>query len=125
EGRVRELLQRVHDNGNVYAGTYQGGHPPRYADFKTEAEIAEGNTCPIHGIPLDWENEDNWFFSLSAFQEPLERLYAEREDFVLPRVRYNEALSFISQGLNDVSLTRARTKWGVAVPWDRAQVFYV
>ncbi len=125
EARVQEILQRVHDNGYVYAGKYEGWYCPRCADFKTEAEIAEGNTCPIHGIPLDWEEEDNWFFRLSAFQEPLERLYAQREDFVLPRVRYNEALSFISQGLNDVSLTRARTKWGVAVPWDDSQVFYV
>jgi methionyl-tRNA synthetase len=125
EAKVQEILQRVYDNGYVYAGKYEGWYCPRCADFKTEAEIAEGNTCPIHGIPLDWEEEDNWFFQLSAFQEPLERLYAEREDFVLPRVRYNEALSFISQGLNDVSLTRARTKWGVAVPWDESQVFYV
>src|SRR5438874_7847414 len=125
EAKVQEILQRVNDNGYVYAGKYEGWYCPRCADFKTEGEIAEGNTCPIHGIPLDWEEEDNWFFQLSAFQERLERLYAERADFVLPRVRYNEALSFISQGLNDVSLTRARTKWGVAVPWDESQVFYV
>jgi methionyl-tRNA synthetase len=125
EAKVQEVTQRVHDNGFVYAGTYEGWYCPRCADFKTEAEIAEGNTCPIHGIPLDREKEDNWFFQLSAFQERLERLYAERPDFVLPRVRYNEAVAFISQGLNDVSLTRARTKWGVSVPWDGTQVFYV
>jgi methionyl-tRNA synthetase len=125
EAKVQEILQRVHDNGYVYAGTYEGWYCPRCADFKTEAEIAEGNTCPIHGIPLDREKEENWFFQLSAFQEPLERLYAERPDFVLPRVRYNEALAFIAQGLNDVSLTRARVKWGVPVPWDESQVFYV
>src|SRR5919108_4498065 len=94
--RVQEVMQRVHDNGHTYKGLYEGWYCPKCADFKTEGEIAEGNTCPIHGIPLDWEEEDNWFFQLSAFQDPLERLYAEREDFVLPRVRYNEALAFIS-----------------------------
>jgi methionyl-tRNA synthetase len=125
EAKVREILQRVHDNGHVYAGTYEGWYCPRCADFKTESEIAEGNTCPIHGIPLEWEEEDNWFFRLSSFQEPLERLYAERPDFVLPRVRFNEARSFIDQGLQDVSLTRARLRWGVSVPWDPEQVFYV
>jgi methionyl-tRNA synthetase len=125
EARVQEILQRVHDNGHVYAGTYEGWYCPRCADFKTESEIAEGNTCPIHGIPLEWEKEDNWFFRLSSFQEPLERLYAERPDFVLPRVRFNEARSFIEQGLQDVSLTRARLRWGVSVPWDPEQVFYV
>ena len=125
EAKVQEILQRVYDAGHVYAGTYEGWYCPRCADFKTESEIAEGNTCPIHGIPLQWEKEDNWFFRLSSFQDPLERLYAERPDFVLPGVRYNEALSFIRQGLDDVSLTRARLRWGVPVPWDDNQVFYV
>jgi methionyl-tRNA synthetase len=125
EAKVQEILQRVHDNGHVYAGTYEGWYCPRCADFKTESEIADGNTCPIHGIPLEWEKEDNWFFRLSAFQEELERLYAERPDFVLPRVRFNEARAFIDQGLQDVSLTRARLRWGVPVPWDEGQVFYV
>jgi len=74
---------------------------------------------------LEREKEDNWFFRLSAFQEPLERLYAERPQFVIPQNRYNEALSFIKQGLQDISLSRARLKWGVPVPWDREQVIYV
>ena len=71
------------------------------------------------------EEEDNWFFRLSAFQEPLERLYAERPDFVVPQERYNEALSFIQGGLQDLSLSRSRLKWGVPVPWDESQVVYV
>jgi methionyl-tRNA synthetase len=125
EARVQEILQRVHDNGFTYRGTYEGWYCPRCADFKTESEIGPGNTCLIHEIPLEWEHEDNWFFKLSAFQGPLEKLYAERPDFVLPRIRYNEASAFIAQGLNDVSLTRARLRWGVAVPWDPDQVFYV
>jgi methionyl-tRNA synthetase len=123
--RVQAVLQRVHDAGHVYAGTYEGWYCPRCADFKTEAELAEGNRCPIHLIELEREREDNWFFRLSAFQEPLERLYAERPEWVLPRNRYNEALSFIRQGLTDVSLSRAKITWGVTVPWDESHVFYV
>src|ERR1019366_5414934 len=57
--------------------------------------------------------------------ERLERLYAEREDFVAPRTRYNEALSFIRSGLHDVPLTRHKLTWGVSVPWDPEHVFYV
>jgi len=125
EARVAEILQRVYDNGHVYAGKYEGWYCPRCADFKTETEIAEGNTCPIHGIALDWQEEDNWFFRLSAFQERLERLYEERPDFVLPRTRRNEASAFVAQGLRDVSLSRANISWGVPVPWDPEQVFYV
>jgi methionyl-tRNA synthetase len=123
--KVQEVLQRVYDNGHVYAGTYEGWYCPRCADFKTDADLGPGNTCLIHGIPLTREHEDNWFFRLSSFQEPLERLYAEQPDFVMPKIRYNEARSFLEQGLQDVSLTRARLLWGVPVPWDPEQVFYV
>jgi methionyl-tRNA synthetase len=125
EAKVREVLTRVHDNGYVYEGTYEGWYCPRCADFKAENEIDEGNRCPIHHIELTREQEDNYFFALSSFQERLERLYAEREDFVAPRTRYNEALSFIRSGLRDVPLTRHKLTWGVSVPWDGEHVFYV
>jgi len=123
--RVQEIVQRVHDNGHVYEGVYEGWYCPRCADFKTESELGPGNTCPIHQIPLTRETETNWFFRLSSFQEDLERLYAKRPDFVQPDFRRNEALAFIRQGLQDVSLSRPRLKWGVPVPWDTDQVIYV
>ena len=125
EAKVQEVLSRVRENGYVYEGTYEGWYCPRCADFKAENEIDEGNLCPIHHIHLTREQEDNYFFRLSAFQEKLERLYAEREDFVAPRTRYNEALSFIRSGLRDVPLTRHKLTWGVPVPWDPEHVFYV
>src|SRR5437763_1975683 len=110
--RVQYILQRVHDNGWVYKGVYEGWYCPRCADFKVENEILEGNRCPIHEIPLTRESEENWFFRLSTFQEPLERLYAEQPDFVMPPRHYNEAHSFITSALQDVSLSRARLRWG-------------
>jgi methionyl-tRNA synthetase len=122
---VQEVLARVRDNGFVYEGTYEGWYCPRCADFKADNEIDEGNRCPIHHIELTREQEDNYFFALSRFQQRLEALYAEREDFVAPRTRYNEALSFIRSGLRDVPLTRKRLTWGVTVPWDPEHVFYV
>jgi methionyl-tRNA synthetase len=125
EAKVQEVLCRVRDNGFVYEGTYEGWYCPRCADFKADNEIDEGNRCPIHHIELTREREDNYFFKLSAFQERLEALYAEREDFVAPRTRYNEALSFVRSGLRDVPLTRHKLTWGVRVPWDPEHVFYV
>jgi methionyl-tRNA synthetase len=122
---VRRFMQTLYDRGHIYPGTYEGWYCPRCADFKTEQEIEDGNRCPIHKIELTWEKEDNYFFRLSSFQEPLERLYAERRDFVMPGSRYNEAAGFIRQGLEDVSCTRARLRWGVKAPWDESQVFYV
>ena len=123
--RVQEIVQRVYDNGHVFEGMYEGWYCPRCADFKTESEIGPDNTCPIHRIPLIRESQKNWFFALSTFQDRLEALYEERPDFVLPEFRKNEALAFIRQGLQDVSLSRPTLKWGVPVPWDPDQVIYV
>jgi methionyl-tRNA synthetase len=123
--RVQQVLQRVYDNGYVHEGLYEGWYCPRCADFKVENEIEEGNRCPIHHIVLERHSEENYFFALSAFQERLEELYADKPDFVAPRVRYNEALSFIRSGLQDISLSRAQLTWGVPVPWDPSHVFYV
>jgi methionyl-tRNA synthetase len=122
---VQEVLQRVHDNGHTYKGVYEGWYCPRCADFKVENEIAEGNRCPIHEIPLTREQEENWFFRLSTFQGALEQLFDGQPDFVMPPHHFREARSFIAQGLQDVSLSRAHLKWGVAVPWDPDHVFYV
>jgi methionyl-tRNA synthetase len=123
--RVQEVLQRVHDNGHTHLGMYEGWYCPRCADFKVENEIGPDNTCPIHEIPLVREQEENWFFNLSTFQERLEQLYDEQPGFVQPPARRNEALSFIKSGLQDVSLSRAKLTWGVQVPWDPGHVFYV
>ncbi|HEV2724191.1 MAG TPA: methionine--tRNA ligase [Thermoleophilaceae bacterium] len=122
---VSEIVTRLKAGGHVYEGTYEGFYCPRCADFKTDSELVDGSRCPIHLIELEREKEDNWFFRLSAFQEPLERLYAADPDWVLPPNRYNEALSFIKGGLRDFSLSRTRISWGVQVPWDPDQVVYV
>ncbi|HEY3960262.1 MAG TPA: methionine--tRNA ligase [Solirubrobacteraceae bacterium] len=123
--KVQEVLSRVRANGFVYEGTYEGWYCPRCADFKADNEVDEGNRCPIHHVELTREQEDSYFFKLSAFQGRLEALYAEREDFIAPRTRYNEALSFIRSGLRDVPLSRHKLTWGVPVPWDPEHVFYV
>ena len=123
---VQRVLQLVKDNGYVELGRYEGWYCPRCADFKTDNEVEDGDRCPVHHVVLTRESEENWFFKLSAFQERLEALYAERPDFVLPKERRNEALAFIQGGLQDVSLSRgAKLQWGVPVPWDPEHVFYV
>src|SRR6476619_903841 len=123
--RVAEVIQRVYDNGWVTKGVYEGWYCPRCADFKTERELGPGQTCPIHESVLEKVREENWFFKLSAFQERLEALYEERPDFVVPDFRRNEAVAFIKQGLEDVSLSRPKLKWGMELPWDPGQRMYV
>src|ERR1700730_4374408 len=84
EAKVQEVLSRVRENGYVYMGTYEGWYCPRCADFKADNEIDGATLCTMHHIVRPREQEDNSFFRRSAFQEPLERLYAERSDFVAP-----------------------------------------
>jgi methionyl-tRNA synthetase len=123
--RVQEVLQRVHDNGHTHLGMYEGLYCPRCADFKSDTEVGPGDTCPIHEIALVLQQEENWFFELSTFQDRLEALYAEQPGFVQPATRRNEALSFIKSGLQDISLSRGKLTWGIEVPWDPSHVFYV
>jgi methionyl-tRNA synthetase len=121
---VQEFLQRIYDNGDVYQDVYAGLYCVGCEAFKTEAELVDGK-CPEHGIEPEWIEERNWFFRLSAYQEPLLRLYDERPDFVLPAFRFNEARSFIAGGLQDFSISRAGQPWGIPIPWDPGQVAYV
>ncbi|MDQ2622470.1 MAG: methionine--tRNA ligase, partial [Actinomycetota bacterium] len=111
--RVQRVVEQVKENGFVYKGTYEGWYCPRCADFKGENEIGPGETCLIHEIPLHREQQENWFFKLSAFQEKLEQMYEENPGMVVPDFRRNEALAFIRQGLRDVSLSRSELSWGV------------
>ncbi len=121
---VQEFLQRIYDRGDIYQDTYAGLYCVGCEAFKTESELVDGR-CSDHGIEPEWIEERNWFFRLSAYQEPLLRLYGERSDFVLPAFRSNEALSFIRSGLQDFSISRAGQPWGVPIPWDPEQVAYV
>jgi methionyl-tRNA synthetase len=121
---VQDFVQRVFDNGHIYEGVYAGLYCVGCEEFKSESELIDGK-CPDHEIVPEWIEEKNWFFRLSAFQEPLLRLYEQRPDFVLPDYRYNEAFRFIERGLQDFSLSRAGQPWGVPIPWDPDQVVYV
>ena len=90
----------------------------RAARLSTPRTSSSTGLCPQHGIRPEYVEEKNYFFRLSAYQEPLLRLYDERPDIVLPGFRYNEARSFIERGLDDISVSRASQRWGVPVPWD-------
>jgi methionyl-tRNA synthetase len=121
---VQEFIQRIYDNGYIYQDVYSGLYCVGCEAFKTEDELVDGK-CPEHGTVPERIEETNYFFKLSAFQQPLIDLYDSRPDFVLPRFRYNEARSFIEGGLQDFSLSRAGQPWGVPIPWDESQVVYV
>ncbi len=122
---VREFLQRMYDNGDVYQDVYAGWYCVGCEEFKTEEELTEDGLCSVHLTKPEWIEERNWFFRLSAYQERLLAIYDERPNFVLPDFRYNEARSFIEGGLRDFSISRAGQPWGIPLPWDESQVAYV
>jgi methionyl-tRNA synthetase len=118
---VQEMVRRSHANGDLYLGTYEGWYCPNEG-FRSASEVIEtarGTICPNHPeVPLQWLVERNWFFRLSAYQERLERYYADHPDFVQPEHRRNEMLGFIRGGLEDLSISRERTPgdWGIPFP---------
>ena len=113
----------VHDNGHVYEGVYEGWYCPRCAAFYTERELGPGNTCPIHEIRSSARRGE---LVLPARRSRTTRSGARGGgEFVVPGFRRNEAVSFIEQGLEDVSLSRAKLKWGMPLPWDESQRMYV
>ena len=122
---VRDFLQRMYDNGDVYQDVYAGLYCVGCEAFKSEDELTPEGLCPDHLVPPEWIEEKNWFFRLSAYQDRLLALYDERPEIVRPEFRYNEARSFISGGLRDFSISRAGQPWGVPLPWDESQVAYV
>jgi methionyl-tRNA synthetase len=124
EAAVQEFVQRIYDAGHIYEGIYKGLYCPRCEAFYTEGELV-GGKCPVHGIDPEVVEEKNWFFRLSAFQDQLLALYESNQELVLPGFRYNEARSFIQQGLDDISVSRASETWGVRIPWDPSQTVYV
>ena len=77
------------------------------------------------GTPVEWVEEESYFFRLSAYQDKLLKLYADVPDFVLPKERLNEVASFVRGGLQDLSISRTTFDWGVKVPGDPKHVMYV
>ncbi len=115
----RELVRR----DQIYLGRYAGWYSVRDETYFAESELVDG-MAPT-GAPVEWVEEPSYFFRLSAWQEPLLRLYEERPDFILPPSRRNEVISFVKGGLQDLSVSRTSFSWGIPVPDDPEHVVYV
>jgi len=121
---VQALLQAVYDRGHVYKATYEGLYCVSCEAYYGEDDLVDG-LCPIHHRPVEHLEEENWFFRLSAFTQPLLDWYAAHPEAVSPEGKRNEALGILRQGLQDISISRVSIDWGVPVPWDPDHVFYV
>ncbi len=120
-----EMVRRARANGDIYKGVYAGWYCPGDNEFKTDAQIVDGR-CPDHPtLELQWLEEENYFFRLSAYQERLETLYRENPSFCEPEHFRNEVLAWLREGLRDFSISRAGGSWGIPFPDDPEHRIYV
>lgn len=128
ERACQALWRAIEKNGDIYLGKYAGWYSVRQEAYFDEAETTVGSDGirrePL-GSPVEWAEEETYFFRLSAYQDKLLALYADVPDFVLPRERLNEVASFVKGGLKDLSVSRTTFDWGIKVPGAPSHVMYV
>jgi methionyl-tRNA synthetase len=123
---VKEFFLRVWEKNDIYLGQQKGWYCVSCEEFKDERDLLEGHHCPLHpNKEVEWRDEQNYFFRLSKYQTQLEDLYRQQPDFIQPEIRRNEVLSFVSQGLQDFSISRVNLDWGFPVPVDPSHTIYV
>ena len=124
-----EIWRRMEKAGDIYLGKYAGWYSVRdeayYAEDETRLDEQNRRVAAKTGTPVEWVEEESYFFRLSAYQEKLLDHYARVPDFVLPKERFNEVVSFVRGGLQDLSISRTTFDWGVKVPGNPRHVMYV
>ena len=128
EKGVQKIFLRLKEKGDIYKGTYQGWYCVSDENFLAEdipLEPEGDKICPDCGRRAVLVSEECYFFRLSAYGERLLKFYAENHGFVRPPGRMNEVVSFVRQGLKDLSITRTTVKWGIPVPDDPKHTIYV
>ena len=125
---VQYIFQKCYENGDIYLSEYESYYCVGCEEFKTETEIKDYDyKCPIHLKPCEKVKEESYFFRLSKYTDKLLEFYEKNPDFIQPDFRKNEVVSFVKQGLKDLSVSRKRDRvwWGIPVPFDESHTIYV
>ncbi len=122
---VEALIARIEAAGDFYTAKHEGWYCSGCEVFYTEKELDAEKRCPVHGTVCSWESEENIFFRLSRFAEPLLRHIDAHPEFLRPETRRAEVVSFIRGGLNDLSVSRTKLQWGIPFPGHPGHVVYV
>ena len=125
---VQEIWRRMAANGDIFLSKYSGWYSVRDEAYYGEDEIEERDSRRFAiktGTPVEWVEEESYFFKLSAYAPKLLELYEKRPDFIVPEHYRNEIVAFVKRGLNDLSISRTTFDWGVQVPDDPKHVMYV
>jgi len=121
---VQAIFRTIQAKGDIYLGEYEDWYCTPCETFWTETQLMDGN-CPDCGRPTDKLKEASYFFRMSKYQEPLLAHIEANPDFIQPKSRRNEILSFVREGLRDLSISRTSFSWGIPVPGDEKHVIYV
>ncbi|MGE4373991.1 MAG: methionine--tRNA ligase [Xanthobacter sp.] len=122
------IWEKMAANGDIYKSTYSGWYSVRDEAYYAESETTlndEGVRLGPQGTPVEWVEEESYFFRLSAYQDRLLAYYRDNPDFIMPEARRNEVMSFVSGGLQDLSISRTTFDWGIPVPGDDKHIMYV
>jgi methionyl-tRNA synthetase len=125
---VTDIWKRMERNGDIYLSKYVGWYSVRDERFFSEDEIEQrdGKRFAVEtGTPVEWVEEESYFFKLSAYAGKLLKHYADNPDFVTPSHYANEIEAFVKRGLTDLSVSRTTFDWGIPVPGNDKHVMYV
>ncbi len=123
---VQQSLQELYDRGEIYEEVYAGWYSVGEERFLTDDELVDGKD-PVSGKPVEWLEEKNYFFKMSKYQDALIKYIEDHPDFIMPDFRKNEVLGFLRQPLQDLCISRpkSRLEWGIPLPFDENFVTYV
>ena len=123
------IWKKMEEAGDIYLGKYEGWYSVRdeayYGEDETELREDGKRYSKVTDTELTWTEEESYFFRLSNYQDKLLALYADQPEFGSPRTRFNEVISFVKGGLEDLSISRTTFDWGVPVPGNDKHVMYV
>ena len=122
---IEKIFQKLYDRGDIYKGTYEGWYCTPCESYWTERKIGEEQLCPDCGRPVEWIEEENYFFKMTKYGDRLLEHIKEHPEFIQPESRRNEMIRYIEESLEDLSVSRTSFDWGVTVPFDEDHVAYV
>ncbi len=122
--RVKNIFQRIFENGDIYLGEYEGWYCIPCESFWIESQLEE-KKCPECKRPVEKVKEKNYFFRLSKYQKRLLEYYEKHPHFIQPESRRNELLHRIKTHIEDISISRSAVEWGIQVPMDPSHTIYV
>lgn len=121
---VQKLFKAIEEKGDIYESKYEGWYCESCEAYYTDKDLVDGH-CPHHKSKPTWLEQENYFFRLSKYTQKLLDHIEKNPEFIVPKSRRNEVVSFLKEGLNDISVSREGGEWGVKLPNDPNHVVYV